>query len=127
MPQPVVVGESLVRCSFGAAPAPLNVLPDALVVSDELPVATISCCEIVNIETFGMCMSLSNPEVAAATSAALGVLTPMPCLPLLTPWIPESPLVLVGGQPVLVESATCMCAYGGVVDILPSGMETTLA
>jgi hypothetical protein len=126
MPTPVVVAESLVKCSFGVAPAPLQVLPDALVLSDELPVATITCCEIINIETFAMCMSLSNPEVAAATSAALGVLTPMPCVPLLTPWTPESP-VLIGGQPALVATATCMCAYGGVIDILPSGAETTLA
>ncbi|MDR2437860.1 MAG: DUF4280 domain-containing protein, partial [Planctomycetaceae bacterium] len=36
---------------------------------------------IVNLATFGMCSSPANPAVAAATAAALGVLTPMPCIP----------------------------------------------
>ena len=54
----------------------------------------------VNILPFGMCMSLANPMVAAATAAALGALTPMPCIPVTpAPWVPGSPTVLVGGMP----------------------------
>ncbi|MDR1268431.1 MAG: DUF4280 domain-containing protein, partial [Planctomycetaceae bacterium] len=52
---------------------------------------------IVNLATFGVCSSLANPMVAVATAAALGVLTPMPCIPAtVAPWAPGSPTVLIG-------------------------------
>ena len=116
MAEPAVVAEAMVRCSFGVTPSPLQVLPDTGVVIEGRPAATITCSQIENIPTFGMCMTLSNPEVAAATAAALGVLTPMPCVPVLSPWIPTT-TTLVGGQPALTAGSTCLCAYGGVVDI----------
>lgn len=57
---------------------------------------------MMNIMPFGMCMSIANPTVAAATAAALGVLTPMPCIPATTsPWVPGAPNVLLGNQPTL--------------------------
>ena len=43
------------------------------------------------------CNSPSNPMVAAATTAALGVLTPMPCIPMtIAPWMPGSSTVMMG-------------------------------
>ena len=62
-----------------------------------------------------MCMSPANPMVAAATAAALGVLTPMPCIPVTTPWTPGSLLVLVRNFPALDAASKCMCAYGGQI------------
>ena len=42
---------------------------------------------MVDIMPFGVCSSLANPQVVAATTAALRVLTPMPWLPMtVTPW-----------------------------------------
>ena len=68
--------------------------------------------------TFGMCSSLGNPTVAAATAAAMGVLTPMPCAPVIpAPWVPGAPTVLVCGKPLLNNSSKLMCAYGGVIQI----------
>jgi hypothetical protein len=66
-----------------------------------------------------MCMSQANPEVAAATAAAMGVLTPMPCVPVTTPWSPGDPMVTIGpaGFPALDASSKCMCAWGGEITI----------
>jgi hypothetical protein len=71
-------------------------------------------------------MTPSNPQVAAATSAALGVLTPIPCLPMTAaaPWAPGSPTVLEGGMPVLNNTSQLMCLWGGVITISVPGQFT---
>jgi hypothetical protein len=80
----------------------------------------------MNIPPFGMCQSMANPQVAAATAAALGVLTPQPCLPVTAaPWTPGSPTVLVNGQPALTATCTCQCAWGGVITVASPGQATT--
>ncbi|MFT4106964.1 MAG: DUF4280 domain-containing protein [Lacrimispora sp.] len=114
-----VCGGSLLQCAFGAAPASLTVLPISKVLSST-PVATIMDNKpMVNVLPFGMCSSPSNPQVAAATAAALGVLTPMPCLPVISaPWAPGSPAVLVGGYPVLNNASKLICSWGGVIQIV---------
>ena len=74
-----------------------------------------------------MCTSIANPAVSAATAAALGVLTPMPCIPVtVAPWIPGSPRVLVGSKPALNNSSKLMCSWGGVITILMPGQVTTM-
>lgn len=117
-----VFGGAALQCTFGMAPSVLNVLPAARVVSG-MPMATImDQAPMVNIMPFGMCSSLANPTVAAATAAALGALTPMPCIPVIpAPWTPGSPTVLVGGKPCLNQTSKCMCAYGGVISIQNPG------
>lgn len=126
MGEPAVHMGAQVMCSFGMAPADLIVLPEKMVMIEGTPAATIMDSEIVNIPTFGMCTTPSNPEVAAATAAALGVLTPMPCVPLLTPWVPGSPTTLIGEEPALVVGSQCQCAYGGVVEIMMPGTLRTM-
>jgi uncharacterized Zn-binding protein involved in type VI secretion len=81
---------------------------------------------MANIPPFGMCMTPSNPQVAAATAAALGVLTPQPCIPVtVAPWTPGSPTVMVNGQPALNSTCTCMCMWGGVITVSSPGQFTT--
>jgi hypothetical protein len=127
MPQLVVHGATL-RCSFGAAPSALAVTPAnatqcggpgfAATMPDHIP--------NTNIMSFGMCTSLSNPQVASATAAALGVLTPQPCVPAtLLPWVAGSPTVLIGNQPALNNTSTCPCNWLGVVTIASPGQTTT--
>lgn len=114
-----ICGNSVLQCSFGAAPGPLTVLPANKVISST-PLATIMDNKpLVNIPAFGMCSCPANPQVAAATAAALGVLTPMPCIPvLLAPWAPGSPTVLIGGYPALNQTSKLICSWGGVIQVM---------
>ncbi|MDA8209597.1 MAG: DUF4280 domain-containing protein [Actinomycetota bacterium] len=118
---PIVVAGAQMMCSFGLVPSTL--IAEGTVLADELPVATIAnMIPIDNIPPFGMCDSLANPEVDAATTAALGVLTPMPCVPVIVdPWIPLAPTVQADGIPVLVMGSMCNCAWGGIVEIIEPG------
>ena len=117
-----VFGGATLMCSFGMAPSTLTVLPAARVMG-KMPMASImDQAPMVNILPFGMCSSLANPTVASATAAALGVLTPMPCIPVIpAPWAPGCPTVTVGRKPCLNNSSKCMCAYGGVIQIQNPG------
>lgn len=120
---------AVMTCTFGVAPAPLNAVPKgAPVMTSGRPAATImDQIPMVNIPTFGMCTSLANPAVASATAAALGVLTPMPCVPVTpAPWAPGSPTVLVNNAPALNNTSTCMCMWAGVISISFPGQVTEM-
>ena len=91
-----------------------------------MPIANImDNVPFVNILPFSVCTSLANPAVASATAAALGVLTPMPCTPVIpAPWIPGSPTVLIANMPALNDSCKLMCAYLGVIQFVNPGQAT---
>ena len=126
MGQQVCAG-ALLKCSFGLAPGALLVLPASGVLTGAPDANIMDSKPIVNIAPFGMCTSLANPMVAAATAAALGVLVPMPCLPMTTaPWVPGSATVLIGGMPALTDASKLMCMAGGVIAITMPG-QTTVA
>jgi hypothetical protein len=126
MPTAVCSG-AMLMCSFGAAPSTLSVLPTNKTLAPP-PVANImDHVPMLNIAPFGVCTSIANPQVAAATAAALGVLTPQPCIPATAaPWIPTAPTVMVGTMPVLTNSKL-MCMWGGVIQITLPGQFTTQA
>ena len=126
MGQQVCAG-AMMMCSFGVAPSSLVVLPANRVLTGGPPAANIMDNKpIVNIPPFGMCQSPSNPTVAAATAAALGVLTPMPCVPVTSaPWIVGAPTVLIASMPALNDSSKLMCSWGGVIQFPFPGQTTT--
>ena len=118
---------AMMKCAMGAAPASFNATPKR-VMTGNMPAGNImDFVPMMNIPPFGMCMSPSNPTVAAATAAALGVLTPMPCVPLtVAPWAPGAPTVLVAGAPALNNSATLNCTWGGVITFITPGQFTEM-
>ncbi|BDG74013.1 DUF4280 domain-containing protein [Roseomonas fluvialis] len=121
-----VVDGALLACSFGAMPSALGVTPEkrssigtpAANILDHLPTK--------NIRPFGMCSAPTNPQVAAATTAAAGVLTPQPCIPCTTtPWTPGVPKDLLAGAPVLNDTSTLACMWGGVITVTDAGQKTS--
>jgi len=97
---PLTCGGAVITCSFGAAPSSLIVLPHP--VMGTLPHASVmDHAPIVNIPPFGMCMSPSNPMVAAATAAALG-----------------------GPFPALDMTSKLVCSWGGLIQIGSPGQTT---
>ena len=125
MPNHVCMG-AVLQCTFGVAPSSLVVLPVNKVMTSYVPAANIMDNKpMVNIMPFGMCQSPSNPVVAAATAAALGVLTPMPCIPATTaPWAPGAPTVLLANMPALDDTSKLMCMWGGVISVNFAGQAT---
>ena len=121
-----VCNGAMLQCSFGLAPSTLMVLPVNRTLTSSLPAATImDHIPMVNIMPFGACTSLANPTVAAATSAAMGVLTPMPCIPATTaPWMPGAPTVFIANQPALDNTSKAMCMWAGVISIQMPGQMT---
>ncbi len=124
MGQQVCMG-ALLKCSFGVAPSSLMVLPKNRVLTQTPDANIMDYIPMVNILPFGMCQSLANPAVAAATTAALGVLTPMPCIPATAaPWAPGSPTVTIANMPALNNSSKLMCSFGGVIEVTYAGQAT---
>jgi hypothetical protein len=125
MPFQVCMG-AMMQCTFGMAPSSLVVLPTNKVFTSEMPDANImDHIPMTNIMPFGMCMSPANPTVAAATAAALGVLTPMPCIPNTpAPWIAGAPTVMLANFPTLDNVSQLMCIWGGVITFVTPGEET---
>lgn len=109
----------ILKCSFGQVPTPLNVL-NPNIVANMMPVATMmDHIPIVNIVPFGMCNNPANPMVAAATIAALGILTPMPCIPMtMAPWLNPSNKLMVQGKKAIHESSKLQCMYGGQITVV---------
>jgi hypothetical protein len=82
---------------------------------------------MLNIKPFGMCTSIANPTVASATAAAMGVLTPMPCVPAtVSPWVPGAPTVLVNMMPALNNTSKLMCMWAGVIQVVVPGQFTEM-
>lgn len=126
---PQVCAGAALQCSFGLAPAMLNVLPLNRTLVAGMPAANmLDHIPLVNITPFGMCQSLANPMVATATAAALGVLVPMPCIPATaTPWIPGgAPTVMLGAMPALDANSTLMCTWAGLIKIITPGQVQML-
>lgn len=114
-------------CSFGASPSSL-VAMQHMVMTNQVPDATImDNMPVANIPPFGMCSSLANPAVAAATTAASGVLTPQPCVPVTpAPWVPGKPTILIGYLPALDDTSKLMCTWGGVIQFVLPGEFTVM-
>ena len=126
MGQQVCMG-AMTQCTFGVAPSTLMVIPINRVMTGTPAANIMDNKPMANVMPFGMCLSLANPMVASATAAALGVLVPMPCIPMtMAPWVPGAPTVMLGNMPTLNNSSKLMCMWGGVISITVPGQFTVM-
>jgi hypothetical protein len=118
----VVVSGASCQCTFGLAPSCFQATTAVTERIDGKVVGTVmDGAPIQNIKPFGVCITLSNPAVAAATAAALGVLTPQPCIPVTQKWTGASTTMKADGQAVITQNSTCTCSYGGVITVSNPG------
>lgn len=110
-------------CSMGSSVSMLVVLPNRKILLDGQPQANIMDHKpMVNIMPFGLCRSLANPTVAAATAAHHGVLTPMPCVPNTSmPWPNGEKKLLLKQFPALCQDCKLTCAWAGTISIVHCG------
>ncbi len=113
---------AMLKCSFGITPSSLLVvMPMRPMIQMKFKANIMDFVPMVNILPFGMCRSMSNPTVAAATAAAMGVLTPMPCIPVtVAPWT-KGGKQKVGGMPALMSDSKLKCMWGGNISITMPG------
>ena len=113
------------KCTMGSAPSMLTILPDRTVFLAGMPMGNISDYKpLVNIAPFGLCRSLANPVVAAATAANHGRLQPMPCIPnTVAPWFVGKMDSLIKGQPALLKSCKCACLWAGMISLTDNGQH----
>lgn len=118
----LVVEGAVCQCPFGTT-CPLQVTSQGTITIEGKKIATIADGGLTNLKSFGMCTTQSNPAVAAATTAALGVPTPAPCVPSLTgTWVAApGARPMVGGNVPLQKGDTCNCSYGGTINIQSEG------
>ena len=123
-----VCATAVMMCSFGMAPSNLMVLPlNRVMTNNQFDANIMDHIPMVNIMPFGMCMSIANPVVASATAAALGVLTPMPCIPATTtPWVTGAPTVLLGNMPTLDNTHILNCMWLGIITFTTAGEFTVM-
>lgn len=113
------------KCSFGAAPSSLVVLPTNQFMVDTPCANIMDYAPMVNVMPFGTCSSMANPTVAAATAAAMGALTPMPCVPVIpAPWAPGCPTFEIANMPAVDSSCKLMCTWGGEIQVTDAGQTS---
>lgn len=124
MPMQTCTGGTLM-CTFGAAPSTFVAKPKMVVTSAMDAGVIMDHVPMVNIMPFGVCSSIANPTVAAATAAAMGALTPMPCIPAtVAPWAPGVTTILITGIPALDNTCKLACNWGGVISFTMPGQTT---
>lgn len=108
MPMHVVNG-ALLRCSCGAEPSRLVVLPvHREQIEDQFAANIMDHIPMANVLPFGACATLQGPCVPAT----------------LAPWVPGSPSVTLDDLPALDDISTLECLVGGTITVLDPGQTT---
>ena len=122
-----VCNGAVLKCSQAMPPSisTLIVIPPDVKAEKKQMANMMDYVPMTNIPTFGLCNAKANPAVIAATSAALGVHTPAPCIPnIVTPWIECKTDVLVRKNPAVLKSSSLQCMWSGKISVNSEGQTT---
>lgn len=126
MAKKLVVQGAQLKCTQGLAPATLVVAPGGATADGKALATVMGFLPMANIPPFGMCQSMANPQVAAATAAAQGALTPQPCVPVIAaPWSPGAGGSTLLSTKLLTDDSTCACQWAGRISISEPGTGIT--
>ena len=119
----VCTGATL-KCTMGTSCPKLIATPKDVSLTGKDQANVADYVSMKNVPSFGRCRSLGYPPTASATAANHGRLTPMPCVPGTCPkWQVVDKDSLICGEPVLLETATLRCVYGGIISIVNPGQS----
>ncbi len=123
-----VVSTAQTQCSFGSGPQTVNIIPMGVSASGgkEYRKAWIDFLPYLNEAPKGACSNPAFPPTAAATAAAFGALTPMPCIPVQSPYMPGALFHKAFSTPVSCadDKAICLIGQGGNISVTNPGQET---
>lgn len=124
----LVANTAQLRCSMGVAPSVMMVIRPNITLANQPAANIMDFAPMTNVMPFGMCNATANPMVIAATSAALGVHTPAPCIPnTVAPWAPGVPKVMVQKQPAVDDACKLNCLWSGVISVQSAGQTKVKA
>lgn len=111
---PVCSGATLC-CTCGVGPSTLRVPARGLSYEKNHAAATVADYKpLINIQPFPACTSAQNPQPPVAAGRV--------CLPSFTaPWTTQVASIRLFNVPVLDDSSTILCIYGGLVRIANPG------
>lgn len=123
----IVINGAEIKCVYGSKSSYLMTASQTKCIVGGQPAATIKDVQTTeSVAPFGMCSSMSNPQVATATAA--GVLTPQPCtmVPAGT-WVNLTSKLLLEGKPCLFSDAALGCSVGaGAISIVSPGQRKVI-
>lgn len=125
MAKTYVCSGAKLMCTCGDQISELIVFPSRGVFLCGRPKANISDhISQKNIGGFGKCYTTAYPPTGTATSSNHGKLTPMPCIPnTVFKWMYGKDDNILRGEPALLSSSKCKCAYGGTITIVHDGQH----
>jgi hypothetical protein len=122
-PQTVVVSGFKLKCNFGSMDATVNIPAAGVGCSgkeyvktpaDVIPFMSVNC---------GMCKSMMNPQVAAATAAAMGTLVQQPCMKPVLALPIGAQKTEAYGMPVATKMTPMICPFGGKLEMTDPGQK----
>ena len=123
MPKCVCMGAKL-KCTFGAGPKNMMVLPIARVMNAKVKsiAGQLDIIPMLNIPAFGNCLSPLNP-MNWKMIGPVPVFVPGRCIPLpVMPWAPVAKKLKIGGKPAMLQNSKTMCIWAGQITVQKPGL-----